>query len=408
MTYSMSKSDFLFLAVLATLPIQLNKFFWPSHSFVLGLPIDYRAITVYLSDLAIFAYLAIFVLENWRSLPKIYKDAKTIIWILALFNLYLFFTSFLISYQPFPALWFTLKIFEFSLTSIAASVTFSKKNLHGVIRHVITFSVLWQSALVIWQFVFQRTLGLWILGERTFDSSTTAIAHAQILGHQLLRPYGTFPHPNVAAAFFVISAIILSSLKLSKRITRVQIFSLLVPVVATLLTFSKSAILAIVLAGLIMRGSAKNLLFGLVFLAIIAVGSLKSVSDFQLATIAERLMLSQASLDITKVNPLFGVGSGNFILELSKLNLFSLAEIRLLQPVHNVFLLILAENGIIGLLLFVSFLLVIARQITTKPKVAIFIVILVFASLDHFLWTLQQGQLLFWLSAGYILSNQKN
>ena len=157
-----------------------------------------------------------------------------------------------------------------------------------------------------------------------------------------------------------------------------------------------------------MRGSAKNLLFGLVFLAIIAVGSLKSVSDFQLATIAERLMLSQTSLDITKVNPLFGVGSGNFILELSKLNLFSLAEIRLLQPVHNVFLLILAENGIIGLLLFVSFLLVIARQITTKPKVAIFIVILVFASLDHFLWTLQQGQLLFWLSAGYILSNQKN
>ena len=93
---------------------------------------------------------------------------------------------------------------------------------------------------------------------------------------------------------------------------------------------------------------------------------------------------------------------------LSKLNLFSPAETRLLQPVHNVFLLILAENGVIGLLLFAALLLAVARNVKGKVKTALFLTILTYASVDHFLWTLAQGQLMFWLILGYIISERRN
>jgi O-antigen ligase len=125
------------------------------------------------------------------------------------------------------------------------------------------------------------------------------------------------------------------------------------------------------------------------------------------ASLAERLLLSQAALDISLQNPLFGVGSANFIPELSKLNLYSLSETRLLQPVHNVFLLIMAENGIIGLLIFSLFLLIVSKYLNSAKKVVIFLAMLFYFSVDHFLWTLQQGQLIFWFLIAFLLTDEK-
>ena len=47
-------ANFLFLAVLALIPVQLNKYFFITPSFVLGIPVDYRAISFYLSDILTF------------------------------------------------------------------------------------------------------------------------------------------------------------------------------------------------------------------------------------------------------------------------------------------------------------------------------------------------------------------
>ena len=58
----MRLSDFLFLATLAAIPIQLGKFFWIKSSFVLGIPIDYRAVSIYFADIIIFLYICAFLL----------------------------------------------------------------------------------------------------------------------------------------------------------------------------------------------------------------------------------------------------------------------------------------------------------------------------------------------------------
>lgn len=390
----MRLSSFFFLAILASLPVQLGKFFWPDFSYVLGIPIDYRAVTLYFTDFLLIFYLIFFSIENFKNFQAIAKNRRTLIISLVLINLYLFANAIFIGGEA--SIYFSLKFLEFSLFGFFASLTLEIPEVYRSALKVLALTVLWQSGLVVSQFVLQRSLGLWFLGERSFDSSTVGIAHGQILTKQFLRPYGTFPHPNVAAAFFAISMIILASQK--------RIFATLAFLVM-LLTFSKSAILAIACAHLAQTTKLKYFLLSLAFLTVLVLAFLKSLPESQVASIAERLVLSQAALDISLKNPFFGVGSSNFISELAKLNLTSLSEVRLLQPVHNVFLLILAEEGIVGLLLFTIFLLIVLKSSRSPVKIALFVAILIFASVDHFFWTLNQGKLLFWLATSFILSS---
>lgn len=402
----MAKSELLFLAVLASLPVQLGKFFFLDHSYVLGLPIDYRAATIYFSDIVIVLFLVFALVENSRKLKEIFAHFRQYCLAILIFNIYLVVSSILFSTSKEASYFFTLKVFIFSALSIFCANTLRNKEVRGNSLKVITFSLLWQSLLIIGQFALQGSLGLNFLGERTFDSSTVLIAHSEILGRQLLRPYGTFPHPNVAGAYLSISLIILSGFLVSK-LSPQKIFAILSAVLAILLTYSKSAFLVLYFGLLLSGRGARRLLALLSIGAIIAAAILTQISTYQVASVAERLLLSQAALDIALKNPFFGVGSSNFILELSKLNLFSLSETRLLQPVHNVFLLILAENGVIGLMLFITLLLVVTRKLQGRAKTAIFLGMLLYLSVDHFLWTLQQGQLIFWLTIAYFLTETK-
>ena len=174
--------------------------------------------------------------------------------------------------------------------------------------------------------------------------------------------------------------------------------------IALLLTFSKAALFALLLYILLTNTNQK------VRLAVISVFVLAAfflVSAQQLIpidSIAERLSLSQAALDISLKNPLAGVGPTNFIPELAKLNLYSISQTRLLQPVHNIFLIFLVETGVVGLLLFTAVLFAVASRANSKAKQALLVVLLCFASIDHFFITIHQGQLLFWLALGYILA----
>ena len=402
--YQMRKSELLFLALLVVVPVQFNKFFFLEHSFVLGLPIDYRAISIYLSDLVIVSYMVIFVFENIGGLKKICKIRKNLILAFLAFNLYLIVTSSFFSISLAASLWFSLKFLEFSILAIFTSISFSRLKLPGFTSLVLIFSLFWQSVVMIWQFVFQRSLGLYFLGERAFDSSTTSIAHTQFFGSLYLRPYGTFSHPNVAAAFLVIYlTILLFGTTVSPNVRKYQFICVVVSLVALVFAYSKAAFVAAAIGLLTTVRSFMQLILIIILGGFLLGLFFRFFPPSQVASIAERLLLSQAAFDIALKNPILGIGSANFILALSHLNLFSLAEIRLLQPVHNVFLLILVENGVAGLLLFMMLLWAVLKSATTRSKIALFIILLVFLSFDHFLWTLQQGQLLLAISIGYIV-----
>jgi len=402
----MTFSGRLFLASVLTLPLQLNKFFFGEFSYVLGIPIDYRAIAIYLSDIFIVAYLCAFLFENRKKLREIYKARKNFVVAIFLLNYYLILSSFLSSVDSLASINFNLKTLELSLFAVLASITLTKKKIFNLSIFVLAFSGAWQSFLLIFQFILQRSLGLWFLGERAFDTSTPSIAHASFLGNFWLRPYGTFPHPNVAAAFLTLTLIILIAyFPKTRQFSFLRSVAIAASIFGVLITFSKAAILVFLVSLITVSGKIKYFIAkGLLFIVLL-IAFFLLFTEGQLASIAERFTLAQAALDIYKTSPLFGVGSNNFILELSKLNLISIGETRLLQPVHNVFLLILAENGIIGLLLFAYLLFVIFKNTNTKPKFALFLSLLIFMSVDHFFLTLQQGQFLFWFTLAFIISS---
>ena len=77
------------------------------------------------------------------------------------------------------------------------------KNLRKKIYLPLTLAVFGEAILAISQFIKGGTLGLWILGERTFTISTPGIAKFDFYGREFLRPYATFPHPNVLAGFIL-------------------------------------------------------------------------------------------------------------------------------------------------------------------------------------------------------------
>lgn len=417
----MSKAKLCLLAVLAVLPVQLSKFFFPNYSYVIGIPIDYRAISVYVIDIIVVAYLLIFIFENAKKLKAILGVQKNYTITLIAFNLYLFINAIFFSQSTPASLVFTVKIALFSMLSVFASHQLSDKKLFKTAVFVLAASASWQLILAFLQITFEKTVGLWFLGERSFSSTTTSIAHTNILGIQYLRPYGTFPHPNVMGAFFAIIAIITlfyiqkSSLLgrnlLSKKLQLVNNKTLnqlliVVPILGVMISFSRSALLALAVAALIYFKRPKYFFIAAVAVAALAFFAIHFSPDTQIPSIAERLTLIQASFNIATLNPIFGIGPNNFILALSRLDLTSLADTRLLQPVHNVFLLILTENGLIGLLLFAGVLITVSRNINNNLKLSLFLALLIFASVDHFLWTLEQGQLLFFLTLAII--NTKN
>ena len=433
----MALQNLLFLAVLALLPVQLNKFLFIESSYVFGIPIDYRALSLYLSDIAIILFTAAFATDNFQNLKKIFHTNRNLYTSLILFNLFAIANNLFREGFPIP-FYFSLRVFIFSVFFIAAVQTISRRNLNKYIYPVILISLLWQSVLIIFQFLNQHSLGFWFLGERSFDASTVSIAHVDIFGFQFLRSYGTFPHPNLTGAFLTLtlifsflehfsknslkyqtlkkaSVIILSEntagfIPRMKRILsedqRTTAFRLLfsISAIALLLTFSRSALTVFSLLILILSKNLKSLILKSgAFLAIVIL-LLPLLITTQLASVAERLTLTQASLDITANNLLTGVGNTNFLTQLAKLDLTSLSQTRLIQPVHNVFLLILSENGILGFAIFIIFLFFVSQKARSKTKIMLFVAILIFASADHFLWTLHQGQMLFWLSLAFIVS----
>ena len=408
----MKASDLLFLAALLSLPVQLNKFFWPEFSFVFGIPQDLLAPAVYLSDVLIVFYVLVFIGEfifKKNTLDKLisfYKRQKFFILAAIAFNLYLFVNALFVSDKPLLSLWFSSKVFEFSLFSIFAQFTLSKNKVFKLSFKILAISIFWQSSLMLLQFTLQRSLGFWFLGERSFGVDTPSIAHVYIFGRQLLRPYGTFPHPNVAAAFFVVAFIILSIRQRSKG-KKLNIFASVVSLLSVFMTFSKGGAIAL-FASLVFTLKKPFYLTLLFFLSAFSVFIFfQNLPEAQIASIAERLVLLQAAVELIFKNPLFGVGSANFVHALSAFGLFSIADVRLLAPVHNVLLLIFAEEGLVGLVLFLILIYAAFKNISARWQFTLAFALIVFLTVDHFLWTLQQGRFLFWLSLAYILSLEK-
>ncbi|OGE43899.1 hypothetical protein A3B45_02620 [Candidatus Daviesbacteria bacterium RIFCSPLOWO2_01_FULL_39_12] len=390
----------LFLTILF-LPTQLGRHFWPDFSFIYSLKIDYLSPTIYFWDLLV----GILLIKGWSRIN-----------LTALNLLLAFLLSQLIALIPATSptnIGVGLVRFEQYLVAglfgvYLASLNFAK--IKSVIFWALTLAILGQSFLALAQFVKGETLGFWILGERTFSISTPAIAKFDFYGTQFLRPYATFPHPNVLAAFLVLSVALCFALRAKKELFLFSTTAFL-GIVALVLTVSRVAIAVGVVSAFVLL--PKRWFIWILLVVILASPFLyprfAAVLNFDNLTLLRREELSKLALQIWAQSPLFGVGLNNFIL--SSAESLVVGPGRFLQPVHNIFLLSLAETGVLGLLGLLGligysiFRLINQGSILKTKHFALMWVVIIFLGMfDHYFLTLPQGYRMLFLIWGLSLS----
>ena len=383
----------LFLTLLF-FPTQLGKHFWPPFSFVYSLPIDYLSPTIYFWDLLVVLLITVFIASG-KPINK-----------LALNIFLLFILSQIISLIPYQSSGLNLGAglvrAEQYLISGLFGIYIASKNVHQV-KFIFIWglglAILGQSILAILQFFKEGTIGLWILGERTFSLSTPGIAKFDFYGREFLRPYGTFPHPNVLAAFMLLSAILILWFRKTERIIS---FLAVIPI---LLTVSRAAIAAGLISFLFLLEKKGRIILVLAAVALLPIlyTRFTSIFNFDNVSLLRREELSAVAIKVFISAPFLGVGLNNFIPSAS--NELLVGPSRFLQPVHNIFLLALSETGIVGfsgLLLLICFAIWKVRK--EKTLLLAWLVIIFLGMFDHYFLTLPQGYRLLFLIWGLSFS----
>lgn len=420
--------NFLFFSLLLFLPTQLGQHFWPEWTQILGLRIDYLSPTLYLTDILLFLLFIIIVLP--QSLFKLKVKIKTIhLWLLLVLI-----ASLLIgiyeSKNPIAGFYQLAKWIEMVFFALYLSQKIKSYAQFGNSLLILATGLFFESLLAIGQFLNQKSLGgiFWWFGERNFSGQTPGIAQAAINGELLLRSYGTFSHPNVLAGYLVVILSLLLAFNWKRWWQKgIQWLAITSGTLALFFTFSRVAWLlgfVVILYWLIYQRKWLAVIL-LLFLCTIGFsfiqGRFQTLMASDRESLDRRQELNLAAWGMIKADPLFGVGMGNFLVNLPDYQQ-DVHIVRFLQPAHNVYLMVGAETGFVGLTALLAFLLLTYQKLfsrslnrsliraqnkkipTENISTSLIIALSVILSLsffDHYFYTLQQGQLLLALIIGF-------
>lgn len=411
----------LFWLLVFLLPTQLAYHFWPKFAYIYGIRIDYLAPTIYLTDLLL---LLIFGLSFLKARKLHFSLAGFSGWKILPFVLVIGFSllNALTAGSAPTAFYKWVKIGEFGLLIyLVAGSEFFKNNKWLI---PLSLSAIFFALIGAAQFSLGKTLAdfFWFLGEREFNLGTPGISLVNLFGKDFLRPYSTFPHPNALSGYFLITAVLVANVypktkvKFQKYLFGATFaFSL----IAVGISFSLAGYLGVLLFVLMAFQKRFNffaIVLKILFLFIIIFSltlpifssSVLSKGFWPEQSFYNRLVLAKEAGGFFSEAPLFGIGAGNFLVNLSGSS-FPGRDFQLLQPVHNIFLLVLSEFGLVGLISFCYLLFLSLGKTLVKRRweMAIALTLIVFTGFfDHYWVTLQQNQLLFSLILGLSLRNR--
>lgn len=384
------------------LPTQLGKHFFLDFSYINGLRVDYNAIVLYTTDI-----LAVFIIcANWRLLKTFFiQHTRPILLILILV-----FLNISISMYPVLAAYSWLKVCEV----VALIIVFSHLKIDTkMVLSTFAIGALFELVLAFLQFQQGRALQgmFYFFGERSLSLITPGVAKAVFMGQEILRPYATFSHPNSMGGFYLLLYTWLLFFPFPKKspIINYQLSITLFASALVFISFSKIVIVGYLLitgwyvitkkwaackpcsvATLMTTGT-----LSLVFLQ--AMGDPFSAE--------KRITLFAQALETIKSHPFFGVGLGQYLFYQEAIPA-KYADF-FLQPVHNIFLLFMAQSGLIlgGAILYLLGKWVWQRRRNEAFLACVFVVVFT-GFFDHYWLTLQQNMLLVGVVFGLISSAQ--
>ena len=408
--------NFLIKAFLFLLPWQTIWIY--REVFVNSYKLQWGTLDFYATEILLWLVVFVFLGWFWQKKKAKFKDLKfqisrdrIFVFSILLFIIYVLLSS-VWALDSQQAWQHGLRIMEMFLLFFI--IFLGPINFKEIVRWLLLGSIL-PVILGIFQFVWQSSLACKWLGLAGHDSSLAgaSIVSGAGLG-RLLRAYGSLNHPNIFGGYLVIVILFLSlsSLKIRDKKFKIILFVTYCLLLAALFfTFSRSAFLALPVVLLIYYISEKKvdlkeflykiiitvlpiIILILILIPVLAV-RVSGTSANEIESITERTHQVGESIGIFKNNMWLGVGAGNYTLALYEQNP-NLPGWQY-QPVHNVGLLLLAELGMVGIILL---LFVLLSFFTYQDKKYIMWFVLcglcyvVLCCFDHYLYTSYIGLML--------------
>lgn len=400
---------YLFSILILFLPVNLGKHFIADWSYTRGLLVDYLIPTLFFQDILLVLLFGFWIYAVGISgLKKSYLINPLAIKTIAVFLLSILLSS-LFSINIYLSLIYFARVtlYSFLVLYILGNFGVTFRFINVVKLFAVSISFLAVLGLMQWDnqaAVFDNYL---VLGEQPYTASTRGVAIENVLGAAYIPSYGTFRHPNIFAGYLSIVLIwIFAYVQFNTKF--------LVPLVigsfALFFTLSQIAWLsfALGLLFLLIKNLDRKTLFPVFIVAvIILVGlilpSFKHVSYEENPSFYRRANLLISGIELSKQNWLLGTGPGTNTLVIEE-HLPQTKDLRFTQPVHNIFVLLFSEAGIVALGIF---LYLIYLNFSKKVSLLFFISVLQFlvlGSFDHYILTIHQIQILFWLTLGFALT----
>ena len=266
--------------------------------------------------------------------------------------------------------------------------------------------------LGVFQFLVGSSDASMLLGLAARDAQALGDSIIEIGEGRVLRAYGSLPHPNIFGGYLVVGLLLLLGFNhhALKKHGWSFLLVLALMVIGLVLTFSRSAWLALAIVGVIWMTHRltvkKKRNWNVEWKRIVVGGVIVLFASALWPSVIDRVAVDGSSASVTErlaqyedwseTFPqawLFGHGVGNYTLAVEATD--GSREWWQYQPVHNTPLLLLAEVGLVGLVLLISFCVFALRGNIDVKKRAVpllaCLALVVISLFDHYLWTTWSG-----------------
>ncbi len=413
----------LLAAFILSLFFSVRRVFFSDAAYLTGAYSDFTSFSLYLSDILLF----LLVLFNAKSI----FTRKTTIILLLIVSLLALEMLFQHEFRSLR-IYFSVKIIELVFVFFLFQIKAVSTNFKKLIPLFVGLGAV-QGLIALVQFTIQGSIGLSILGESSIEPNILNVAKVVARGTKFVRGYGTFPHPNLLAAFLV-TGIILNIYLLYKnnhKLTKLGYsITLFIQNLGLIIALSRIGFLALAVSSAVWFGilvakvginKRTTWIFGVLVISVGVALALFYPYLLPRATISdqaakERWFYNRLGIDMILDKPFFGTGPGTSVIHMEQYSPSPLEPWQK-QPIHNYYLLLVAEFGlfigiyIIGLIS--SNIAKLGRKVfisdPLKPdwlfKLTLFSIglgYMLLMAFDHYFYTIQQTQLLFWIIIGLI------
>ncbi len=402
--------------------------FYTNLSYYTGAYSDFTSFSLYISDIIIL----IFFFFNWK---RFYEN--NIVYFLVILGSWLALTVMRSTGNTSLELYFLFKFYELFVVFLFFSDIRHLRKGGKIMLWTYLGLLISQILISFYQFFAQKSVGLYFFGESPIGQLLPGVA--RIVSHEttLVRAYGTFPHPNIFSAFLMVGVMLIAwqiLVSLSQK-RLIFLYSLLfATITTTILTFSRAGWLGTVVAlatmGIIYLAkngiTKRGIHFSIAIVVIVSINIgifhqfLASRTTITDAAIHERIFYNKIGLEMIKDHPISGLGIGSSVLHMKQYAGIELKPWEI-QPIHNYYLLTAAETGLVGFVLLIGFFLYLTlnliRKILKSHDPVVYMRRMFLASIlfgffsimlfDHYFYTLQSPQIIFWIILGLIYAELK-